>query len=212
MNQQQPNYKFYATLLDSFSWYLKSEKEESFREFIDKVNRVPFTSEAAERGTSFNRLVDEVVYNNYILSDDTTLFDGFDFPSDVVIEMAQEFHGAVSQVEVSGTVNTKYGAVLLYGYIDELKADKVYDIKTTKNYELGKYINNWQHKVYLYCLLGTGINTFQYTVTDFEHIYKEEYVWRGIYELDLRLICERLIEFLNDYRNMITDKKVFAEI
>jgi len=51
-------YKFYATLLDSYQWYLDSEDDNSFQEFIDKINRVPFTSEAAERGTAFNKLVD----------------------------------------------------------------------------------------------------------------------------------------------------------
>ena len=78
MNSQQPKYRFYATLLDAFTDYLSSDtlwekywgwsdnpphtpeefKEKQFRELIDRINRVPFDSEAADRGTAFNEVVD----------------------------------------------------------------------------------------------------------------------------------------------------------
>jgi len=218
MNQQNklPKYKFYGTLLDAFTWYLKSEKDEAFQEFLDKINRAPFSSEAADKGTAFNELVDSCTlelkqFGALTFQDNTISHNGFEFPSDLVGEYAMQFENAVPQVYVEKIIETKYGPVLLYGYVDELELFKVYDIKTTKQYDFGKYINNWQHKVYLYCLKDTGIDTFQYMVTDFEHIYKEEYVWRDAYELDLRLIAEQLICFLEDNRGLITDKKVFAK-
>ena len=49
-----------------------------------------------------------------------------------VIEQAKYFDGAVSQLYVSAILPTRYGDVELYGFIDELKRDVVYDIKTTK--------------------------------------------------------------------------------
>lgn len=77
---QQPNidYQFYATLLDGFSDYLNSDliwesywgwsenpphtpeefHEQKFKDFIDRINRVPFDSEPADKGTAFNELVD----------------------------------------------------------------------------------------------------------------------------------------------------------
>ena len=75
---RQPNYLFYPTILDSFQSFLDSEKNwELFyggsedpkysveeyeamqrQELIDRINRVPFESEAADRGTAFNEVVD----------------------------------------------------------------------------------------------------------------------------------------------------------
>ncbi len=82
--QTQPNdiaFNFYATLLDSFTDYLNSDdiwnrywgnsanpphqpeefKRVQFQSLIDKINRVPFDSEAADKGTAFNEVVDCMV-------------------------------------------------------------------------------------------------------------------------------------------------------
>ncbi len=80
--QSQPlenvSYRFYATLLDGFQDYLNSDiiwekywgysenpphtpeefKEKQFQSFIDRINRVPFDSEAADKGTAFNEIID----------------------------------------------------------------------------------------------------------------------------------------------------------
>lgn len=214
MSQSQPQYKFCATLLDAFTWYKKSEKEEAFPEFLDKLNRVPFTSEAADKGTAFNELVDNLCVDfeayGVLPMDDILSHSGFDFPGDIVREFVAQFAGCLRQIYVERTIQTRYGPVLLYGYVDELLWWVVYDIKTTKSYDLGKYTRNWQHKVYLYCLIETGIDTFQYTVTDFDNTYKEEYTWKESNQLDLQLICEELIDFVTEHRELITDKKLFA--
>lgn len=74
------HYSAYATLLDSFQSYLDAEKtyykyftsenpsvtvdewcDKMYVDLINKINRVPFTSEAADRGTAFNELVDALV-------------------------------------------------------------------------------------------------------------------------------------------------------
>lgn len=75
---RQPNYQFYATLLDAFAGYINSSiiyqeywgfsenpgkteqdfEAEQFQSLIDRINRVPFDSEAADRGTAFNEIVD----------------------------------------------------------------------------------------------------------------------------------------------------------
>ena len=76
-----PKYRIYPTLLDSFTQYERAEADyeqyygwsenpsislEEFcaqreKELIDRINRVPFESEAADRGTVFNELVDCLV-------------------------------------------------------------------------------------------------------------------------------------------------------
>lgn len=84
MNNQQAtthkHYSVYATLLDGFQSYLDAEKtyykyftsdnpsmtvdewcDKMYVDLINKINRVPFASEAADRGTAFNELVDALV-------------------------------------------------------------------------------------------------------------------------------------------------------
>ena len=53
-------------------------------------------------------------------------------------EASEYFKGSIPQYLCSATLPTQYGDVLLYGYIDELREDKVYDIKTTGRYQYGK--------------------------------------------------------------------------
>lgn len=80
---QQPKYRFYATILDAFLGYLNSDivwekywewsenpphtpeefHELQFQELIDRINRKPFDSEAADRGTAFNEIIDCMVEN-----------------------------------------------------------------------------------------------------------------------------------------------------
>lgn len=75
------SYKLYATLLDSFQNYLSSDiiyqkyygfsdnppcnedefREKQFQSLIDRINRVPFDSEAADRGTCFGEVIDCMV-------------------------------------------------------------------------------------------------------------------------------------------------------
>lgn len=81
--QSQPKYRFYATLLDCYSDYLNSDavwgkywgfsqnpphtpeefRQKQFQQVIDRINRIPFDSEAADKGTAFNEVVDCMVEN-----------------------------------------------------------------------------------------------------------------------------------------------------
>lgn len=225
-------YKFYATLLDSFAWYLKSDADNAEEEFINKVNRVPFTSAAADKGTAFNKLVDQLIADinavpnagysellSFFLATspgDTMGMDGFAFERDIIQHFVDTYRWARPQLYVEAPLVTARGTVLLYGYIDELLFGSAHDIKTTSSYDFPKYLHNWQHIVYPYCLNHCGVlpdvaRHFNYEVTDFKRVYSEPYIYRG--ELDrLRLvdICEQLIAFLDARKHLITDKKVFG--
>lgn len=74
-------YRFYATLLDAYQNYLDSEiifekywgwsekppctpeefKQKQFQSLIDRINRVSFDSDAADKGTAFNEVIDCMV-------------------------------------------------------------------------------------------------------------------------------------------------------
>lgn len=235
MNKKQPNYKFYATLLDAFHYYLKSEQENAFQEFIDKLNRVPFISEKAEKGTAFNELVDAIADNKYYeLVEAGTVAQRevrkvlvytynhvdrqgnpwtFDFKTSVVDYFAKEYEGAIPQLRTTGYIETTSGIVELYGNLDELAGDLVADIKTTSKYDFPKYLHNYQHLVYPFTLAQEGINVsfFRYHITDFTNVFIEDYVPNPEKdEQRLRSHCEHLISFLEQHRDKITDKKLFA--
>ena len=155
--------------------------------------------------------------------------DGFSFyfDKDFCKSIAEYFKGSLSQVFTSATIDTEFGEVELYGYIDELRENKVFDLKTTSRYEFGKYSKYWQRHIYPYTLIESGacteINSFEFTA----------YVLRGgtsrtplitgvqyaeVYQYNheqskmlLKNICERFCQFLEDNRDLITNKKIFNE-
>lgn len=248
---QQPKYRLYATILDAFWGYLNSDAvwekywgwsenpphtpeefhELQFKELIDRINRVPFDNEKADRGTAFNELVDAliekrkpskmevernaentcytVVYNNRT----------FVFPISLCCEFANYFKGALTQIRVEAILPTAFGDVLVYGFIDELMPTTVHDIKTTGSYSVGKFKDHHQHLVYPYALLknGSDVRTFEYNIVEFNKggyvvdTYTETYVF--VPDRDIPILtshCEMFISFLEENRNLITDKKIFG--
>lgn len=209
-------YKFYGTLLDAFSYYLKSDSDEAFQEFINKLNRVPFESEPARKGTALNDLVDERAagtVNHYLDIDGYYHFRGFKFSAKVIDYLVGYYTGAIAQLFTQGVLDTRKGKVLLYGYIDELLPGEVHDIKGTGSYAYPKFLNYWQKLVYPFCLAKEGVDCpdFTYMITDYEQIYREDYRFRPERDIPkLANICEELIDFIENHRLLITDKKLFA--
>lgn len=260
----QLDYKFYPSLLDKFERYLRADEQvESFwnvdnetgeykrspdeieaelkQSLLDTINRVPFDSEAADKGTCFNEVIDCLIHNRKpdednkvrLWSDKKTnviqaQIGGRTFKFDLkwCVEVSKYFKGCVSQVLVEAVLPTCYGNVLLYGYIDELKRDVVFDIKTTSNYQFGKFEHGWQRHTYPYCLIESGemdnVKAFEYTAfqlrggTSMTPLisgtkYPEYYAYN--HEQSTMLLtkhCERFIEFLEANRDLITDKKIFG--
>lgn len=251
---QQPKYRIYATLLDAFGqleradalwekYYGFSEeppctpeefREKLERELVDKVNRVPFESEAADRGTAFNEVVDALIENRkprlMNIERTTSLqyraeFNGrtFLFPIQLCVDMASIYKGAITQHRVSGVMDTMYGDVELYGVIDELMPLTVHDIKTTGSYSVGKFKHNNQHLIYPWALrkMGVDIPTFHYDVVEMGkprrdgtytvERYQETYVYE--HSRDEKVLRERVEDFiiwLEMHRAEITDKKIFG--
>lgn len=238
-------YQFYATILDAFQNYLSSSsifqtywgnsenpkkteqefEEEQFQSLLDRINRVPFESEPADKGTAFNEVIDCLIENRkpsekfqFKTHKDLGVIAAayksyvFEFPLKLCLDFKNRFDGAMPQYRTEAILPTKYGDVLLYGYIDELLPDKVVDIKTTSKYNAFKFRDHWQHMVYPYCLIEDGnlINTFEYVVTDFKSVYSEVYVFNPERDVPrLTTHVERFIEFLESNRDLITDKKIF---
>lgn len=251
---QQPKYRIYATLLDAFMQLERAEvvwekyygfsqeppctpeefREKLEKELIDRVNRVPFESEAADRGTAFNEVVDALIENRkpkFMDVERTTdlqylvKFNGheFKFPIQLCVDMAVMYRDALTQRRVSGVMSTGYGDVELYGVIDELMPMAVHDIKTTGSYSMGKYKYNNQHLVYPWALrmMGVDITTFHYDVVELGkprkdgtcsvERFRETYVYD--HERDEKVLRDRVEDFvawLEMHRGEITDKKIFG--
>ena len=201
--ETKPKYRIYPSLLDAYQDYLDAEilwdqfygsseepamtvaefEEKQYRELIDRINRVPFESEAASRGTCLNEIIDlingktdaseGVAVKSLKLSADTTLIAAaqgrymFFFDAGFCRELAARFKGAARQVFVRANLPTAYGPVELYGYADEILRDTVYDLKSTGRYDFGKYERHWQRHVYPWALIESGqmqeVAGFEYT-------------------------------------------------
>lgn len=152
--------------------------------------------------------------------------DGFTFYFNTQFckEASSYFKGSIPQYLCSAILPTQYGDVELYGYIDELRQDKVYDIKTTSKYKYGKFENGWQKDVYPYCLIESGdcdeITEFEYTVFLLKKLKDQPItgtMYRECYSYNhertrqrLTQMCERFIEWLEAHREQITDRKIFG--
>lgn len=206
-------------------------KYKQFNELIDRINRVPIDSEKAYRGTVFNELVDALIEkrkpNNMEVekNSDNTCYIAvykdrtFSFPISLCREFADYFKGALTQQRVEAILPTRYGDVLIYGFIDELMPASVHDIKTTGSYSAFKFRDKFQHLVYLYCLNKNNINIkdFEYNIVEFNSTglpigtYTELYHYNpDEHDSILRDHCELFIRFLQENRELITDRKIFA--
>ena len=250
--QQPLEYKFYPTLLDAYQGYIDSDiiwerywgfsenpplspedfKEKQFLSLIDKINRVSFSSEAADQGTTFNEIIDCMVLhrnsekvkvqrvrddNGSLIGLNGTYNNGtYFFPLPLCREIADYYEGSLPQQYIQAILPTIFGNVLLYGYIDYVMPFCTHDLKTTKQYSVGKFKDHWQHIVYPYALMMNGCNVpdFEYNVVElgktFYRTYTESYSF--VPERDIPRLtehCEDFIRFIQENRELITDKKIF---
>lgn len=248
LNEASAKYRIYPSLLDSYQQLLDYEivAEEPWNkrdgdyvltpdemydkieaELIASVNREPHEpSQAADRGTCFNEIVDCLIEKRACSREDMLIrslrddcgravaieaqMNGFEFAFDVDLcrEAAAYFEGALTQQLLSAPIATNYGNVILYGYADEWIKDKIYDIKTTSYYDFGKFEHKWQRYVYPYCAIESrlteNISEFEYTVFRLNKtapitaaVYKEAYTYdHETAKTKLRLMCESFIEWL----------------
>ena len=153
---------------------------------------------------------------------------GFTFDYDVQLckDAAEYFRGSLTQFLAEGTMDTKYGPVRLYGYIDEWVSNQMIDIKTTSRYNFGKYEHGWQRHIYPWCVIEAGLTTeiesFTYWVLEWAYQRKgEPLTAKGIYEETytydhadsgrrIKAMLEAFIEWLESRKEFIQDRKIFG--
>lgn len=244
-------YSIYPSLLDKCTDLVKSQDtwekywgnsdcpkkslEEFEREqlvsFIDSVNRVPFDSEPADKGTAFNELVDCLILGNPesdkmdIAREDNlyrcTLHSSgreFLFDTNLAAKMYHRYRLAQPQVLVEAPIRVDGEDIILYGYIDELMPFAIHDIKTTKSWEINKFRDHAQHLVYTYCVryLGGDCDQFHYDIVQWgkepgqEELNVESYMWTHESLPRLMDLIRQCIGIIKTYRPLITDKRLFG--
>lgn len=207
------------------------------QELIDTINRVPHEPwEAADKGTCFNEIVDMLIADRECEHEEmevditgdtiTARYHGYEFTYDRAFcqQVADGLNGSVSQLFTKATIETKYGTVELYGYIDEYRLNQVIDIKTTSQYDFLKFERKWQRHIYPYCLVESGheVEGFEYRVIKWKggtktqpalsgEIIPEYYTYTHSESTDaLRAMLEQFVGWLESRKDRITDTKIFA--
>lgn len=154
--------------------------------------------------------------------------DGFEFffDKDFCLEAAEYFKGSICQYYTKANLQTSKGIVELHGYIDYLRQDRLYDAKTTKRYTFGDFQKKWQRYTYPFTLIESGmmndVNSFEFTIYLLKGgsgrtplitgtQYKELYTYD--HEQARKMLtqqCERVAEFLEANRELITNEKIFG--
>lgn len=158
-------YLITPSLLNSWDYYLKYDGRESFIKTLKKEFE---TNPAIEFGKEFEDDVQKYCDSKNQL----TMFEKLpeNDRSKTIKEIGDMVAGGVWQMRCY----RDYKNFLLYGRMDVVSGNTIYDIKTTQNYDVGKFKASAQHKLYLYC---TGLEKMKYVVAE---------VCRGVKEINYK--------------------------
>lgn len=191
------SFQFYPTLLNEFSKYLKNPDEVQYRQLLNRINRVAdFDAETLKR---FQK---GISFEDAVLKNKSHAYD----PEIIASVRAMIPQRRVTQKLIQFT----HRNIRFYGYADVVGERRVIDLKTTSNYQPGKFAFNFQN-LYLYGLRNEGCVQMDYIIYDFEKVHVETYL---ACEYDFGLMLHQMelfTEFLNDNRKNIRDKKIFIE-
>ena len=179
------SYLITPTLLNSLKYYLGSDYANR-EDFLKTLSRKKFEpNEAMQKGIDFENTL-ECICNGGI-----TNIENY---KEVFREFSKILKGGYWQESVTKEIEVAGTRILLYGRCDVIKGDTVYDIKYTKNYNLGKFQESTQHLIYMFC---SGLDKFKYLVSDLESYWIEEYVKQSDIEDKLRSEVIQFFDYLN---------------
>lgn len=203
-------------------------------ELINAINRCPHEpSEAADKGTAFNEIVDCLIEHRKSANDDVKIYSTvnevgikviraeinnfvFDYDIELCKNIASEFAGSLPQFFANGTMHTEYGDVELYGYIDEWCGNVITDLKTTGKYSFGKFERKWQRHTYPWCVIESGLTTevasFVYYVIEWAYQRKGEpltakSITKEEYTYDHETSCKLLYQHVCNFIEWLESRK-----
>ena len=195
-------YLITPTLINSYQYYINDEFKspaDSRADFLKTLSRERFEpNEDMQKGIDFEDDI-KAKCDGYILLD---CEENQDYET-VCGEIAGIVKGGLWQQTCKKDLQIGNQEFLLYGKMDVIKRDTVYDIKYTRNYELGKFLDSAQHLIYLYC---TGLPKFQYLISDGEDYWIEDYYNHINIENEIK---SKISDFLGYLENDKEAKELF---
>ncbi len=167
-----PRYLMTHSLLSSWLYAMKGNpyedvttEREPYDEFLKVLRKEPTeTTEAMMNGIRFEDTV-------------TAITEGAGDPNDPWYEAASKIAtivgGAPLQFKASKVITVNGIELVLYGRLDSLKAGIIRDIKFSKSYDRGKYIDSTQHPTY-FEIVPEAI-AFEYLVSNGTDVWTERY-------------------------------------
>lgn len=164
------------SLLSSWLYSLKENPFEDStsernpqEEFLRVLRREPTeTTEAMRNGIEFENIV-----NALAMHQQPPEYKNTDKWYDAAYKIAQHVEGGISQYRAKKVIQVRGVSLLLYGRLDWLKAGRVIDIKFSKGYERGKYVDSTQHPVYMELIPEAA--EFTYAISNGQEVWTETY-------------------------------------
>jgi len=136
-------------------------EDEAFKEFKKTLNReISLPTQAMQAGIDFENMVNAAADGAAVV------------PADVK-NIADIVRGGQKQVKLYQNKEICGIDFLMYGILDYLKAGVIYDIKFSKRYEVGKYLQSIQHPFYFE--LCPEADMFEYLISNGNDVFAERY-------------------------------------
>jgi len=194
-------YLITPTLINSFQYYIDDEFKspaDSRADFLKTLSKEKFEpTEAMQKGIDFENDIKALCDN--ILLDKKENIDYEVICNDIATIVKDGLWQETCKKELK-IGNQEF---LLYGKMDVIKRDTIYDIKYTSNYELGKFLGSAQHLIYLYC---TGLPKFKYLVSNGKDFWIEDYFNNVNIENEIK---SKINDFLSYLENDSEAKNLF---
>lgn len=177
------------TLLSSWNWIYKLE--DGYEDFLKTLNKEAMQpNQAMLDGQQFENMV-YAHCEGAVLDEAHKWAEGIKKVSEIV-------RNGAYQVKLSKPLIIDNIEFLLYGIFDVLKEGQIYDIKFSKTYSFGKYLDSPQHSMYFE--LCPEVNKFTYLISDGKELYKERYERYDTKPIELEI--KQFMRFLEE-RNLV---------
>ena len=194
-------YLITPTLINSFEYYINDEFKspaDSRADFLKTLSKEKFKpTEAMQKGIDFENDI-KALCDNILLDKKENI--NYEV---ICNDIATIVKDGLWQETCKKELKIGNQEFLLYGKMDVIKRDTIYDIKYTSNYELGKFLGSAQHLIYLYC---TGLPKFKYLVSNGKDFWIEDYFNNVNIENEIK---SKINDFLSYLENDSEAKNIF---
>lgn len=144
-----------------------TQEDTSKEDFLRVLRREPTpTTEAMQNGIDFEDMVTALTQDRPTDQNKAGWLEAAQKVADIV-------RGGQLQYVAKAVTRVNDMELLLYGRLDALKAGRIYDIKFSKGYERGKYVDSTQHPMYM-ALVPEALD-FTYLVSNGTEVWTEQY-------------------------------------